>query len=337
MASKKTDQDFVLSDSSINVYGFRLNTSGYLIDEFLRNPIGYYGHEREDGVLVRWEDVRIDGDRVLGKPVINMEHPRGERTVKEIEEGFLNAASVGNIVVLDFHVEDATEETEQVVVVDKWYNKECSLVDNPGNREAFRTELADSEGVVVTLQDLMDRSFRLPATSPKDVSEDQQFRVTGNGFRKVVISVTPELLGLLELGDATDEERILQRLREMNETGKRLSAEVASAHRKIREKEVDEILERGLSDGRFTQAARTELEVHFADDPEALRRLVGALPAYQSLSDRLRKVPEEIIDLAGMSYDELDKANKLQLILEKAPGLYKEKYLRKFGKAPANV
>jgi len=40
--TKKIDREFILSDSSVNVYGFRLLTSGYQIDEYKKNPIGYH-------------------------------------------------------------------------------------------------------------------------------------------------------------------------------------------------------------------------------------------------------------------------------------------------------
>ena len=67
--------------------------------EFAKNPIGFYMHERDNGVLVRWEDLRIEGDKVLGKPCINLSNTRGQQTIDEIGTGFLNAASFGQFVV----------------------------------------------------------------------------------------------------------------------------------------------------------------------------------------------------------------------------------------------
>jgi len=37
---KKAGRQYVLSDSSVNEYGFRLLTSGYQIESFRKNPIG---------------------------------------------------------------------------------------------------------------------------------------------------------------------------------------------------------------------------------------------------------------------------------------------------------
>ena len=38
---KKIDRQYVLSDSTVNEYGFRLLTSGYQLPAFKKNPIGY--------------------------------------------------------------------------------------------------------------------------------------------------------------------------------------------------------------------------------------------------------------------------------------------------------
>lgn len=99
---QKIDKEFMLTDSSVNCYGFRLLTSGYMLNEFKRNPIGYFMHDRASGILVHWSDFRIENnDKVYAKPSINLSHPRGQRTVDEINNGFLNGASVGHIIMLE--------------------------------------------------------------------------------------------------------------------------------------------------------------------------------------------------------------------------------------------
>ena len=153
---KKIDKDFLLTDSSVNTYGYRLLTSGYLMDEFKKNPIGFYMHKRDDGVLVKWTDLRHDGDNVFGKPCINLAHPRGPQTVDEVENGFLNAASCGHFVVLG-----VSEKPEDYLSgqtgpsVDKWFNRECSLVDIPGNFNALN-QLFDENDNPLSLENLSD-------------------------------------------------------------------------------------------------------------------------------------------------------------------------------------
>jgi hypothetical protein len=95
-------------------------------------------HDRESGVVLKWEDLRIKGDVVFGKPVINLSHPRAQQTIDEVENGFLNAASVGHIVVLEW-TDEATFKlpNQEGPTVTKWFNRECSLVDIPGNFNSY--------------------------------------------------------------------------------------------------------------------------------------------------------------------------------------------------------
>src|ERR1700744_2759375 len=102
---KKIERSYVLSDSSVNEYGFRLLTSGYQLAAFQKNPIGYYMHRREDGIVLKWEDLQIEDDKIIGIPVINLSNERGIKACDEAENGFLNAASVGHIVVLEYSTE----------------------------------------------------------------------------------------------------------------------------------------------------------------------------------------------------------------------------------------
>lgn len=154
----KIDKEYLLTDSTVNCYGFRLLTSGYQMPEYAKNPIGYYMHgtdefPREMGVLVRWEDLRKAGDSVYGKPVINMNHPRGSKTAEEAKNGFLNAASFGQFVVLESSDDEKLRLPGQTgLTVTKWFNRECSLVDVPGNFNAVC--LYDKDGNQISLQSL---------------------------------------------------------------------------------------------------------------------------------------------------------------------------------------
>ncbi len=149
----KIEKEYVLSDSGINCYGFRLLTSGYQLSEFQRNPIGFYMHQREGGVVVRWEDLTIKGDSIVGKPNINLDNERGQRTYDEVTQGFLNAASVGNIYVLAYSEDPKDMLPGQTgITVTKWYNQECSLVDMPGNPNAMA--LYNSKGSLMNLSSI---------------------------------------------------------------------------------------------------------------------------------------------------------------------------------------
>ena len=149
----KVNKEFVLSDSSVNTYGFRLLTSGYLLEEFKKNPIGYLMHNRDAGVLVKWDNLRIEGDRVIGTPDINMSNPQALQTLESIENGYLNAASMGAFVILEMSDDPKLKLQGQTqTTITKWFNRECSIVDIPGNMNAL--VLYDKNGKIVNLQNL---------------------------------------------------------------------------------------------------------------------------------------------------------------------------------------
>ncbi|MCD6011648.1 MAG: hypothetical protein K0Q79_1510 [Flavipsychrobacter sp.] len=314
MAFQKIDKKFVLSDSSLNVYGMRLLTSGYLLDEFAKNPIGYYGHDPEDGVLVRWDDVQLDGDTIVGWPAINLDHPRGQRTVNELLDGFLNSASVGKLCILEYHLEDNADDPQHpIVVVTKWFNKECSLVDNPGNRNAMKVELFDHEENAINLEDL---------TSVYKVQVEQP---------SLMMLVTHEVLSLLSLGDGATSDAVIAGIRNLHGDNARLSAAVLKAEGElstVREhtaaEKIKHILDQGLNDGKFNKATRDKLELQFAGKPDELADVVNTMSSYTSIVDKLRDDRTELY-LADKSWDELDQGGYFPTLKENAPTLYNQK------------
>ena len=321
MAVQKIDQDFVLSDSSQNVLGMRLLTSGYMVDEFKKNPIGYYGHKKDDGVLLKWDDVRLDGDRVLGKPVINMEHPRAERTVKEIEDGFLNCASVGKLCILDYELEDNPDDpNDPIVVVGRWYNKETSLVDNPGNRNAMKVELCDEDEQEINLADLVELSKK---------------KILSNNMKTVTLPVIPELLSLLSLsGDDTTAEAVVAGIKSLHGENARLSTELTKERETQAESKLNHILDKGLEDGKYNVETRDALRLKFKGKPQDLEDVVKTMGKYVPLTEKLKEKTGAEIELADKTYDELDKANLMPQVKKDHPELYKQKFKAKFGKEP---
>lgn len=332
MAQKKIDKYFILSDSSVNVYGFRLLTEGCLLDEVLKNPIGYYGHEKEDGILLRWEDVKLDGDKIVGKPVINMEHPRAERTVKEIEEGFLKAASVGHICLIEHRLEDNPNDPENPILVGvKWYYKECSLVDSPGNRSAFvTTELFDGKEQPLNLSDLTKTFINKNKSDMKEIS----------------LKITPALVAALSLSDDADGKDVAKRINDLHDRavkGDKAVTENADLKKEIKDlkdekvkAEVSAILDKGLTDKKLTVALKDQLAKTFADNPSELKELVDAMQPYNSVVDAIEKskssAQKNVKDLADKSWDELDQSGELQDLKDNDFDTFKLKFKAKFNK-----
>lgn len=126
-----SNKTFVINDASLNSHGFRVVTSGINLSRFKKNPVMLYGHDREKGVIGRWENLRVDGDKLLADPVFDENDPIG-RTVKDkVDNGFLNSVSMG-IEVLDMKTIDGVDTAIQSVL------HEISIADIPSNQNAVK-------------------------------------------------------------------------------------------------------------------------------------------------------------------------------------------------------
>ena len=87
-------KEFVLSDESPNSYGFKVLTDGIILDRFMANPVMYYKHDRETGVIGRWENIRKQGGKLLGTPVFDRKDELGIRIANKVKDGFIKGASM---------------------------------------------------------------------------------------------------------------------------------------------------------------------------------------------------------------------------------------------------
>lgn len=62
---------FIVSDETINSNGFIVLTAGINTARFERNPIMLYMHERENGVIGRWENVHKQGVQLIAEAVFD--------------------------------------------------------------------------------------------------------------------------------------------------------------------------------------------------------------------------------------------------------------------------
>jgi hypothetical protein len=326
---KKIDKEYVLSDSTVNEYGFRLLTDGYQLPEFQKNPIGYYMHQRDKGVALKWDDLKVDGDVLWGKPVINLLNERGAQTCAEVENGFLNAASVGHIVVLDYSTDaDQMLPGQTGPTITRWYNKECSLVDIPGNGNAL-TRLYDAQENEMNLADM---------TQPRPI------------LNNLHLHLTRELNKALNLNADADGAAMLNALKTMAEnvaTAKEIALEnvllrsdkdavqtqldtLNAAHTKY---EIAALLKRALEDGRVTVLLKEKLVADYAGKPQELKSLLSAMPAYRSIADHLKQTARDNA-AQEWSWDDFETkdpaGNKLRELKADNPERYQQIFKEKF-------
>ena len=121
---------FIVSDESVNSYGFVVLTAGIDTSRFERNPVMLYMHERKT-VIGRWENIRKDGKRLLADAVFDESTPIGAQVKTQVEKGFLRSASI-SIDFID------SEEINGVKTITKSELLEISIVDVPANSNALK-------------------------------------------------------------------------------------------------------------------------------------------------------------------------------------------------------
>jgi Mu-like prophage I protein len=320
---KKIERQYVLSDSSVNEYGFRLLTSGYQLEAFEKNPIGYYMHRREDGIVLKWENLRVVDDKILGTPVINLSNGRGEQTCDEAENGFLNAASVGHIVVMEYSTDAELMLPGQTgPTITKWYNKECSLVDIPGNCNAL-TRLYDTQENELNLADFTASVPNILAIQQNTIQELCDALSVGD--EKDLLTRVQNLVGKAEQAEL--ENRLLKDEKSALQQQLDVLANASNRH------EITMTLERALEDKKLTNELKDKLAHDYADNPDGLKALIAVMPAYRSISEHLKSKQQDNLP-AQWQWDDFEKndpaGKKLKELKANDPLRYKELFDRKF-------
>jgi hypothetical protein len=151
---------FIISDESINSYGFRILNQALKIDNFRKNPIGLWNHTRtwrgtKDEVLpiCRWENLRLDGGQWKAEPVFDMNDEFAAKIADKVEQGIISACSIGIRIMSwsdepQYLLQGQTRPTvvlcelQEISITDIPSNKSCiSLYDQDGNQ----LELSDNQ------------------------------------------------------------------------------------------------------------------------------------------------------------------------------------------------
>lgn len=148
-------KEVVISNSSLNAYGFRVLTEGIDTTQYQRNPILLWMHNRPfrgttDEVLPlgRIENLRIEGDCLIGTPVFDEQDEFAMRIKSKWDQGILKMVSAG-LEVLEFSDDPSVLVIGQRrATVTKSKLEEVSIVDIGANDDAITLY---KEGKKITL------------------------------------------------------------------------------------------------------------------------------------------------------------------------------------------
>jgi hypothetical protein len=146
-----------ISNESLNSYGTRVLTAGMNVDQYNRNPVLLYMHQRGQ-VIGCVKDLRVEGDEVTGELMFDEATELSIRCKKQWEFGSLKMVSVG------IDIQELSEDPKFLVqgqtspTITKSKLFEVSLVDIGANDDAIvlqkdgkRIELGKDGGAVLPL------------------------------------------------------------------------------------------------------------------------------------------------------------------------------------------
>jgi hypothetical protein len=167
----KMAKEVVISNSTLNSYKFRILTSGIDISQFQRNPILLWCHNRPwrgttDEVLPigRVENLRIDGDNLIGTPVFDEKDDFAKKIKLKWDRDMLRMVSAGldPIEMSDDPSVLVTGQTRPTIT--RCRLREVSIVDIGANDDALA--LYNEKGLIELSAGGMD--LILPEIALKD-------------------------------------------------------------------------------------------------------------------------------------------------------------------------
>jgi hypothetical protein len=190
-------KEVIISSSAVNINGFRVITSGIQIAQYQRNPILLWNHNRWSGGSIndilpigRMENLRIDGDHLIGTPVFDNDD-FAKKIKAKWESGTLNMVSAGlNPLEWSDKAEFIVQgQTRPTVIASKLI--EISIVDIGANDDAVKLYNNDK---ILNLSNSEDECFL-----PKLKLENNI-----NNINDVDMKVIALKLGLPETATETD-------------------------------------------------------------------------------------------------------------------------------------
>lgn len=134
-------KEVIISTSRLNSYGCRVITSGIDYSQFEKNPILLYMHKRGyDGSMPigRVENIRVDGDRLIGTPVFDDEDEYAAKVSHKWDKDFLRMSSA-SIEPIEISTDPSVlVEGQTRATITKSKLIEVSIVDIGSNDDALK-------------------------------------------------------------------------------------------------------------------------------------------------------------------------------------------------------
>lgn len=316
---KKT---FILTDESVNTYGFRVLISGGELEQFRRNPVLFYNHNDMDAPIGRWENIRVENGQLLADPVFDLEDETSSKIAGKVERGFLRSASIGLRIIEKSDDPMLALPGQRLPTVTKWMLREASVVNIGANHNALR--LYDANDELLNDDQILKLFDNMGAPTPPQQQQKKMKK---------------EIFNLLDIAESSTEEQVESAIQKLKDDNKKLNDEAAErekADKAARTAEAAKLTDEAIKDGRLNADGKQDMLDLFDADFDKAKKMLSAIPSRKSVKEEIEKQTKstEVGYLAKLNWDELDKTGKLRDLKEKHPDIFNQKFEEKFGKKP---
>lgn len=322
-------KEVIISTSGLNCYGGRVLTSGIDLTQFQKNPLLLWMHRRSfdrDAMPIgRIDNLRTDGDRLIGTPVFDQNDEFAKKIESKWENGFLRMASAGIEIIETSDAPEHLLQGQTRRTITRCRLEEVSIVDMGGNDEAL--QLYDRSGKVLKLAAGEDNDA-LPLLAPEKKDEPSGTAPDGkdnNQTKKSTQSMNKEFLQLLGLSETATEQEAVGALRLLKEKADKVETlQLAS---------ITAVVDGAIAEKRIT----ADKKEHFVNIGKAAG--IDSLRTTLSLMQPVRK-PTEVIRQTDAPRDDEPKtyaklsdvpANQLEKLREERPQDYERLYKAEYG------
>lgn len=301
---------FILSDESINSHGTWVRTSGIKLDRFKSNPVMLWSHDDNLPPIGKWDNIRVEGEQLLADAVFDESDSLAAAIKSKVEQGLLKACSIG------FYATKYSSDKEDIKAGQRYETiveselLEASLCAIGSNANAMA--LYDSKGRRINLSAPEERQ----ACGLKELPQNEDINSKNEDM---------EALKQEELqAKYAAQEQELAELKAYKES-------VEKEAKARRERDVEELVKQGIESRRITKENAAVWKQLATDNYESAKIALEAIMPNTRIEEYLKGSKREASEYAGKSWEELDKAGKLQSLKESDFELFKSLYKSKFG------
>lgn len=320
---------FVLSDESINSYGFRVLTAGIALDRFERNPIMLWNHTRsisdDSGTMLpigKWANIRVEDGLLIADAIFDEKDEFAMKIAEKVEQGIINMASIGFVVNEESDKPELVLSGQTRKTVTKCTLLEVSIVDIGSNSNAVA--LYDKEGNIMELSAGGQCAVGLINNESKNESMDLKeiAKILGLKEDATEAAIKDKLIAL---NQERKDDAAKSRIRELEEKLRQLEAEKAAQEKKA----ITTLVDAAVREGKIT----ADKKQHFVE--------LGCKVGVDSLTETLSCMnpaikPTDVIghhSTTQKKFSEMNE-NELKELRDNNRTVYCELYRREFGIEP---